>query len=199
MRVIVITDPEFLPGEAEAVTALLDAGAWRVHVRKPVAHADDVSALLEAVPERYYSRISLHDCHDLALRYGLGGVHLNSRNPVPPSGFAGLVSRSCHSFEELGRYAGKCDYMFLSPVFDSISKRGYSSHFSLEDIKSKSGIVNDRVFALGGVSADNIGLLPDAGFGGAAVLGFLWEPYKHDRDVQNLVRRLRSILDVFKN
>ena len=29
MRVIVITDPEFLPGEAEAVTALLDAGAWR--------------------------------------------------------------------------------------------------------------------------------------------------------------------------
>ena len=46
MRVIVITDPEFLPGEAEALTALLDAGAWRVHVRKPGAHAEDVSAPL---------------------------------------------------------------------------------------------------------------------------------------------------------
>ena len=145
MRIIIITAEHFLYREAQALTALLDAGAWRVHVRKPGAHADDVSALLEAVP------------------------------------------------------AGQCDYMFLSPVFDSISKRGYSSHFSLEDIKSNSGIVKDRVFALGGVSADNIGLLPDAGFGGAAVLGFLWEPYKHDRDVQNLVRRLRSILDVFKN
>ena len=193
MRVIVITDPEFLPGEAEALTALLDAGAWRVHVRKPGAHAEDVSALLEAVPERCYSRISLHDCHDMALRYGLGGVHLNGRNPVPPSGFAGLISRSCHSFEELGRYAGKCDYMFLSPVFDSISKRGYSSHFSLEDIKSNSGIVNDRVFALGGVSADNIGLLPDAGFGGAAVLGYLWEPFRLDCNVPSLVGRLRVL------
>ena len=147
----------------------------------------------EAVPERCYSRISLHDCHDMALRYGLGGVHLNGRNPVPPSGFAGLVSRSCHSFEELGRYAGKCDYMFLSPVFDSISKRGYSSHFSLEDIKSNSGIVNDRVFALGGVSADNIGLLPDAGFGGAAVLGYLWEPFRLDCNVPSLVGRLRGL------
>lgn len=195
MRIIVISAPDFLPGEAEAVTALLDAGAWRVHVRKPGAHADDVSALLEAVPERYYSRISLHDCHDLALRYGLGGVHLNSRNPVPPSGFAGLISCSCHSFEELGRYAGQCDYMFLSPVFDSISKRGYSSHFSLEDIKSKSGIVNDRVFALGGVSADSIGLLPDAGFGGAAVLGYIWEPFRLDHDCAALSERLRNLMN----
>ena len=195
MRVIVITDPEFLPGEAEALTALLDAGAWRVHVRKPGAHAEDVSALLEAVPERCYSRISLHDCHDLALRYGLGGVHLNSRNPVPPSGFAGLVSRSCHSFEELGRYAGKCDYMFLSPVFDSISKRGYSSHFSLEDIKSRPGIVSSRVFALGGVSAGNIGLLSDAGFGGAAVLGYIWEPFRQDHDITGLTERFRNLMN----
>ena len=195
MRVIVITDPEFLPGEAEAVTALLDAGAWRVHVRKPGAHAEDVSALLDVVPERYYSRISLHDCHDLALRYGLGGVHLNSRNPVPPSGFAGLVSRSCHSFSELSEYLSTCDYLFLSPIFNSISKWGYSSHFSLEDIKSNSGIVNDRVFALGGVSADNIGLLPDVGFGGAAVLGYIWEPFRLDHNCAALSERLGNLMN----
>ena len=122
MRIIVITDAECLPGEAEAISALLEEGVWRVHIRKPGADVEDVSALLDAVPERYYGRISMHDCHDLALRYGLGGVHLNGRNPVPPSGFAGLISRSCHSFSELSVYSSICDYMFLSPVFDSISK-----------------------------------------------------------------------------
>ena len=116
MRIIVITDAECLPGEAEAISALLEEGVWRVHIRKPGADVEDVSALLDAVPERYYGRISMHDCNDLALRYGLGGVHLNGRNPVPPSGFAGLISRSCHSFSELSVYSSICDYMFLSPV-----------------------------------------------------------------------------------
>ena len=124
MKIVVITAPEFLQGEAGAVAALLDAGVWRIHVRKPGAGASEMSALLDEIPERCRSSISLHDCHELAVRYGLGGVHLNGRNPRPPHGFSGLVSRSCHSFSELSEYASICDYMFLSPVFDSISKQG---------------------------------------------------------------------------
>ena len=195
MRIIVITDAECLPGEAEAISALLEEGVWRVHIRKPGADAEDVSALLDAVPERYYGRISLHDCHDLALRYGLGGVHLNGRNPEPPFGFAGLVSRSCHSFSELSVYSSICDYMFLSPVFDSISKQGYRSHFSIEDIRANAcaGAVNDRVFALGGVSPENIRQVSEAGFGGAAVLGYLWEPFRRDCDVPALVGRFHNL------
>ena len=135
MRTVVITDPEFLPGETQAVTALLEAGAWRVHVRKPGADAAEVEALLEKLPELYRQRISLHDCHELAARYGVGGVHLNARNPLPPQEFTGMVSRSCHSFEELAEYAPVCDYMFLSPIFDSISKKGYVSRFPLEEIR----------------------------------------------------------------
>ena len=135
MRTVVITDPEFLPGETQAVTALLEAGAWRVHVRKPGADAAEVEALLEKLPERYRQRISLHDCHELAARYGVGGVHLNARNPLPPQEFMGMVSRSCHSFGELAECAPVCDYMFLSPIFDSISKKGYVARFPLEEIR----------------------------------------------------------------
>ena len=171
-----ITDPEFLPGETQAVTALLEAGAWRVHVRKPGADAAEVEALLEKLPELYRQRISLHDCHELAARYGVGGVHLNARNPLPPQEFTGMVSRSCHSFEELAEYAPVCDYMFLSPVFASISKKGYTSRFPLDEIRRRSrepdaGVGWERVFALGGVCPDNISMVVDAGFGGAAVLG----------------------------
>ena len=79
----------------------------------------------------------MHDRHELAARFGVGGVHLNSRNPSVPDGFGGLVSRSCHSIAELSQYSSVCDYMFLSPVFDSISKSGYTSRFSLEEIRRR--------------------------------------------------------------
>lgn len=225
MRIVVITDSEFLPREAEALTALLDAGAWRVHVRKPGSDVRSMMRLLEAFPERYHRYISLHDHHELALDLGIGGVHLSSRNPLFPRGFTGLVSRSCHSFEELGRYAGQCDYMFLSPVFDSISKQGYRSQFPLEEISRRSagqsvaadseewlrcrrelsgGVIPraadctqvdwTMVFALGGVCPDNVPLVRDAGFGGAAVLGYLWEQYRINTDLDALVSRLRCLV-----
>lgn len=214
MRIIVISAPDFLPGEAEAVTALLEAGAWRVHVRKPAAGSDSIARLLEHIPAALYSRISLHDHHELAARFGVGGVHLNSRNPSVPDGFGGMVSRSCHSIAELSQYSSVCDYMFLSPIFDSISKSGYVSRFSLEEIRRRIVAGSDvatarmdvmssdgncrsvdwgRVFALGGVCPDNIRLLEETGFGGAAVLGYLWEPFRQDHDIAALSARFRRL------
>ena len=216
MRIIVISAPDFLPGEAEAVTALLEAGAWRVHVRKPAAGSDSIARLLEHIPAALYSRISLHDHHELAARFGVGGVHLNSRNPSVPDGFGGMVSRSCHSIAELSQYSSVCDYMFLSPIFDSISKSGYASRFSLEEIRRRIVAGSDvatarmdvmssdgncrsvdwgRVFALGGVCPDNVRLLEEAGFGGAAVLGYIWEPFRLDHDCAALSERLRNLMN----
>lgn len=196
MRIIVITEPCFLPGEADAVASLLDAGAWRVHLRKPGADENDMRRLLAGIPEKYRMSISLHDCHELAVPYGVGGVHVNSRCPKPPEGYEGLVSCSCHSLPEVSCGKGRFDYMFLSPVFDSISKKGYCSRFSIGELKDAAvkGIVDDRVFALGGVSSDNIGLVREAGFGGAAVLGSVWGQYGEDGDAVALVRRLESML-----
>lgn len=216
MRIIVISAPDFLPGEAEAVTALLEAGAWRVHVRKPAAGSDSIARLLEHIPAALYSRISLHDHHELAARFGVGGVHLNSRNPSVPDGFGGMVSRSCHSIAELSQYSSVCDYMFLSPIFDSISKSGYTSRFSLEEIRRRIVAGSDvatarmdvmssdgncrsvdwgRVFALGGVCPDNIRLLEETGFGGAAVLGCIWEPFRLDHNCAALSERLRNLMN----
>lgn len=226
MRIIAISAPDFLPGEAAALTALLDAGAWRVHVRKPEADAESIARLLEEFPQCYRSRLSLHDHHELAENCGVGGVHLNSRNPSVPDGFGGMVSRSCHSIAELSQYSSVCDYMFLSPIFDSISKSGYVSRFSLEEIRRRiaacsagtagpmAGMSPDgelsgrdqgngdcrpvdweRVFALGGVCPDNIRLLEDVGFGGAAVLGYLWEPFRQDHNCAALSERLRNLMN----
>lgn len=192
MDIIVITDPDFLPGEAEIIMRLLDEGAYRVHVRKPAADTRSTAHLIEELPAGYRSRLSLHDHHSIATCLGIGGIHLNSRNPQPPESFSGLISRSCHSLEEIRKYRDECSYMFLSPVFDSISKEGYRSAFSMEDLR-KSGISLHNVFALGGISPDNAALAASTGFGGVSVLGWLWQQYRHDHDADALLERFRCL------
>ncbi|MBR0324552.1 MAG: DUF554 family protein, partial [Selenomonadales bacterium] len=101
----------------------------------------------------------------------------NSRCPHLPDGFKGGVSRSCHSLEEVVRYKDQCDYVFLSPIFDSISKEGYGSTFPEETLQEayKQGIIDSKVIALGGIKPEHAPYLKANGFGGMAYLGYVWE------------------------
>lgn len=171
MRQIAVTFPYFFEGEDTAIRRLIDSGWFRVHIRKPDATKDDVAGLLCKLPQNYRHAISLHDHFQLAEEFGLGGIHLNGRNPEIPADWRGLVSRSCHSLEEHRQWKS-LDYLFLSPVFDSISKKGYKSAFCLDEL---AGEPLENVFALGGVTPERFPLLEDAGFGGAAMLSAAWE------------------------
>lgn len=196
MRIVVITDVPFTADEAGAIGLLLDEGVDRVHLRKPQSGEQQMRRLIESLPERYYGRITLQDHLPLAVEYGMGGVHLNSRNGCVPDGFAGLVSRSCHSLDEVAACAGE-DYLFLSPIFDSISKAGYCAAFTDDELRRASacGILGERVVALGGVRPHNLPLLREYGFGGAALLGCIWrDPSPAGiRSVMAQVRRFRDI------
>lgn len=176
MRIVVITAEPFAAGEAEVIRRLLDAGIDRIHVRKPGAGEEPLRRLIESLPVGCYPRLSLHDRLPLAAEYGLGGVHLNARNPAPPEGFRGLVSRSCHTLGEVAEHAADTDYRFLSPIFDSISKSGYRAAFSEADLHDAAaqGIIDTRAYALGGVRPDLLPRVRACGFGGAALLGCIW-------------------------
>lgn len=183
MKVIVITAPEPLPGEAGAIRRMLEEGlADRVHLRRPGISREGMRRLVESLPEELYPLLTLQDCQELAVEYGLGGVHLNSRCPSAPAAFGGLLSRSCHSFDELDRFRDVSDYMFLSPVFDSISKAGYRSAFQPEELAAAaaSGRIDGKVYALGGVRPRLFPLLETYGFGGAALLGYAWKDISPD-------------------
>ena len=192
--VIVITKPEFFEGEAEQIVQLLDSGrADIVHIRKPLVSLADsarglelaelaglerLERLIQALPARVYGRLVLHDCFELALKYQLHGVHLNSRHPQPPQGFKGAISISCHSLKELAECRKKpYAYMSLSPIFDSISKPGYHSAFTAEEIAKarRLGLIDERVMALGGVTFDKVNDVLKMGFGGAMILGDAWK------------------------
>ena len=176
---IVITLPGPVAGEAEAVRALAGIGAF-VHVRKPGLEGDALRRYLDgltAVADP--SALSLHHQAAEAARYGFRGLHLR---PEALSGvlgdarYDGLVkSVSCHAWEEVAALS-EAAYAFLSPVFDSISKKGYKAAFDPEEIRGKLSLSlpRPRVVALGGIGPGNIGSARRMGFDGAAVLGALW-------------------------
>lgn len=181
MKLLAITRPDFYEGETALVSSLFSLGLERLHLRKPGAAQEQLAAWLEEIQPQYFRRIALHDCHDLVKEYALGGVHLNGRNPEPPRWLAAAreeftLSRSCHSLAELRQWHGECDYLFLSPVFDSISKEGYGAAYSAAELEAAAseGLLGDRTYALGGVSPERIPQLKELGFYGAAVLGGLW-------------------------
>ena len=175
MKIIVITSPDFIPGEAFLINTLMEGGVTRLHIRKPQATADEVRQLTQAIDSRWHSRLSLHDHHELAMEYGCG-IHLNARNPQLPEGWHGTTSASCHTLEEVEERKRMCDYVFLSPIFNSISKQGYASAFTEENLldASRRGIIDDKVIALGGITPRHLDYLKGIGFGGGAFLGHVW-------------------------
>ncbi len=176
MRITVITRPDLFSGEPGWIEALMRTGLPILHLRKPAATEEQTEALLRAIPTEFHCRIMLHDHFSLAGRYALRGIHLNGRNPEPPAGYSGRISRSCHTLDEVRRYKDECEYVTLSPIFDSISKHGYASAFTAEQLAAAQadGTIDDRVTALGGITADNLPQVERMGFGGAALLGAIW-------------------------
>lgn len=195
MEWIVITSPGFLQGEADFIDRLFNHGLDRLHLRKPGADIGECRRLLDGISREWLPRIVVHDNFGLCREYGLGGVHLNGRNPMAPPNHEGSVSRSCHSLEEISRYKEECDYLTLSPIFNSISKQGYMAAFEPEQLAAArdSGLIDSRVIALGGVTLENIPRVRELGFGGVAILGDVWQRMA-DGSVDEYLALLRKAL-----
>lgn len=169
-KIYVFTSPSSIEDEANKLTSLLEAGVDTIHIRKPDWSVREVKNLIEDIPYEFRKKLRLHGHFELLNEMNLAGVHLNSRNPNCPYN-AMSKSIPLHSEKEL-ESASSYEYATLSPIFNSISKKGYKSKFSLDQIENK--ISGKNIVALGGVTPANLFLLKEKGFSGAALLGYIW-------------------------
>jgi len=175
---IAISLSEFFPNSPEAVRAMIEAGAEIIHVRKTYASEEELFTWLEQVDPVFYPHLTLHHHPKLVRRCKLGGIHFRYNEfdkNFDKSGEIFRRSASCHNWAEVKSLTGYADYVFLSPIFDSLSKTGYSSAFTEEQLKI---LLNDpdrpQVVALGGITVDNIRKIRQWGFEGAAAVGSVW-------------------------
>lgn len=185
-RLVVITAPTALPNEPRLLTELLAAGLAHLHLRKPSWPAAQVENLIQALPAHFWPRLVLHGHPGLVRRYGLGGLHLTASQRAAarrrPRLLPGqTLSTSFHSLLEISRCRRRYDYVFLSPIFNSLSKAGYASAFDLPTVHAYLQRLARRpgyrpsVLALGGLDYQNLTLAKRAGFAGAAMLGAIWQ------------------------
>lgn len=178
-RIIGITPEEKVFREQERISNILRCGAVNYfHIRKPHFSEQEMRNYLEAFALDIRKRLSLHDHFRLAEEMQIGGIHLNRRNPILPDNFNGQrISISCHSVEEVLEWKERCDYYFLSPIFNSISKQGYKSKFPPETLTAlfREGVLDEKCCALSGVTHDKLQVLKEMGFSSAAMLSSLWE------------------------
>ena len=176
MKLIAITKPYCENDEAAFIRRLFESGFDIVHLRKPEADINYCRALLEKLTEEEREKIIVHDYHILYEEFSLKGIHINKNVTALPKDYQGFKTRSCHSFEEVMKYKDDYDYVFLSPIFDSISKVGYKSGFTKEELlkASTSGIIDHKVIALGGITLDMIPYFQELNFGGIAMIGGIY-------------------------
>lgn len=176
MQLIVISNPTSIKGEASRITDMFEQGLNCFHLRKPTSTRKQMIELLEKIPVQWHSNIVIHSHYGLTEQFKLKGIHwpVHSRLNADPEDDL-PVSTSFHHLEELMEANQAYTYCFLSPIYDSISKAGYTSKFTGKILQSALLKVPLSVIALGGITPDKIAECKALGFKGVATLGAIWQ------------------------
>ena len=186
LDLIVISPEADYPNELDWVIKLFEAGMKRYHLRKPGMSDQEVFDYLQAIPRVWRPFIAPHQCHALVDPMALGGWHFKDdtkqlsradqwRSSREPSQ---MMSRSIHCLDDLNEDLSGWDYVFLSPVFQSISKQDYGPQWENSQLSAALHYCKDayrtKVYALGGVDEMKMADVGEMGFDGAALLGAIW-------------------------
>ena len=203
MQLVVISSPDKFKSEIKTVRRLFDNGLETFHLRKPKFSYEKLKEYIKCIPEECHNRIIIHSKHRLALKLNLKGVHITKwhRQRKFRTGLVlkllkwrkpGLsITSSFHKLRELKDDGHDYNYVFLSPIFESISKNGRKASFSEDKLRKTLKETRYRVFALGGVTAEKAEKVREIGFAGMAILGVLWNS-EHD-PVETFKKHLEAI------
>jgi thiamine-phosphate pyrophosphorylase len=199
-RLIVISNETDLENETAIVNELFHAGLGLFHLRKPNYSLEQQRAFLDKIENQFHDKISVHQNYETVIEFDLKYYHVkendrvlfsrrkalkNTQSDAEDSSILRALrnlsdtlreikrSTSFHNYNDLQFESHKWDYCFFGPVFDSISKEGYKS--KLSDSFHNEGDLYQRVFALGGITKQNIEDVFKKEFYGAAVLGSIWK------------------------
>lgn len=200
MQIRLLTPDHAIPNEATLINQFFDLGLECLHLRKPTFSVEEYCDFLEAIEEHHHHKIITHTFFELVEVYGLQGIHLREayRKSLPIEELEAMLKHlhtqgwilgsSVHSPETLAQLPKNIDYVFVSPVFESISKKGYtpSIHWDIQELKAAYSF---QLVGLGGIAANNLQAAQQRGFEHVAVLGAIWS------DTDKAVANFKQLLE----
>lgn len=194
-----MTKPTFFVEEDKIISSLFEEGLDNLHLCKPGAEPVYSERLLTLLHEDYYSKITVHGNFYLKDEYRLRGIHIEDATTPPPAGYKGNISRTCHSTDELREAKKKSGYVFLGNVFDSLTDSKCKATLTQQQLEeaAHNGLIDKKVYAIGGMTLETIRAARDLGFGGVVICGDLWNRFDihNELDYKELIghfERLRK-------
>lgn len=196
-----MTKPTFFVEEDKILANLFEEGLDNLHLYKPGSSPMYSERLLTLLGSDNCSKITVHDHFYLKEEYRLKGIHINDAFTEPPIGYKGNITRTCHAISELKESKKRSNYVFLHSIFDSQTNVDEKSSFTLTELKeaSRQGLIDKKVYALGGMNLDNVKIAKDLGFGGVVICGDLWNRFNIHNEIDykellNHFSRLRKTI-----
>ena len=197
---MLITDRNRLRGRplAEVASLAVDGGANVVQLREKELPTNDLYELaitLRAIL-RGRALLLVNDRVDVALAAGADGVHLPERS-LPGgavreiAGESCIIGRSIHSVEAAVRAMEEgADFVQVGTLYETASKPG-GTPAGVELVSAVAGAVRMPIVAVGGITAENVAGVVEAGGDGIAVIGAIMDA----DDPQAAASGLRRALD----
>lgn len=189
--IIVITPEEIVLNETEIINELFREGLDLLHIRKPFIGQNEMKDFIQKIDSKFYSQLVLHSHYDLAENFNISRFHfreIDRKNGLSQSFTDKKKSTSVHDIESFNHLNKEWEYAFISPVFPSISKKGYGENSTiLNDIKKRDH-QNVQLIVLGGINENNINEVLDNKVDGVALLGAIWE----NTEPLNVFRKCRQ-------
>lgn len=203
MKLVLITSSDIREAEVSNLTQILEMGLPTLHLRKPKISTNEMRKLIASIPTHFHNRIVIHSHHSLAREFDLKGIHitrlhrkrwirgqwndflfrLKGKKPQRTCSFRKLSSL----YEASEPY----DYVFLSPIFDSLSGtlQGGFNEFSLRAALEKTSY---RVIARGGIEANRMEKVQELGFAGLALYSAIWRKKDPVAAFEHLLKTARE-------
>ncbi len=194
-----MTQPTYFVEEDKILAALFDEGLDLLHINKPMSEPLYAERLLTLLPTSVYDRISVHQHYYLKQEYSLHGIHIDDPSQAVPEGFRRHVTRSTSDISQLKEMKKKHDYVMLHSLFDS-HHDGVKASLTLDQLRDarQRGLIDKKVYALGGMSLERVQMAKELGFGGVVICGDLWNRFNiyNEQDFRELVTHFKKLKKV---
>jgi len=182
----------------------LDAGCNWIQLRFKNQTAKDTFALAEAVKflcEEYLANFIVNDNLYLAQQIAADGVHLgltdmNIAEARAILGNTKIIGGTANTFEDIENHVKNgCDYIGLGPFRFTDTKEKLSPILGLSGYyttlqKMKNSKIETPVYAIGGITLNDISPLMETGIHGIAVSGMITKSDQKEKLIQQLNEKL---------
>ena len=179
MKLVIMTKSTFFVEEDKILASLFEEGMENLHLFKPNSSPLYAERLLTLLPKDYHRKITVHEHYYLKNEYHLAGIHIDNPLETQLDDYRGKKSTTCNRLELLKDIKKKSEYVFLRNIFDSIEFPDEKSSFSPDQLQeaARQGLIDKKVYAMGGMNIDNIKIAKDLGFGGIVICSDLWSKF----------------------